>query len=334
MERRSRKMDALLGAIVLGVIALFVWLTFAVGGGAPRDAVRYTLLFDSALGLHEDNTVAIAGVPVGVVDSIGIEGRQAKVVVALDPSVQLHKNARGAVRAKTLLGEKYVDLDPGEEPAAVLAAGETLEQNVPTVEIDTVIRSVSQLVASLNVITPPLETAVTRVDELLKEADNEKLSAELTKTIADAGALIRETSALVQSSADDVRVILRATREKGPPIYDQLAQATARVDEVLAKIDTDRLGHSLERVSPTMDNIDAAVGDMRIAMADIKSASGRLENILVKVDRNLTRVEEINERSIREFLQVEGVRVNLIPDARVERRIRRLRNEATPLPGE
>lgn len=333
METRSAKLDVLLGAIVLGAISLFVWLSLAVGGGAPREAKRYVLLFDSALGLHEDNSVAIAGVQVGVVDDIGIEGRRARVTIAIDPSVVLHDNAKAAVRAKTLLGEKYVDLDPGEAPAGVLAAGAVLDQNVPTVEIDSVIRSVSQLVASLNVITPPLETAVTRVDAMLKDADNEQLSAELTKTLADAGTLIRETSKLVNESSDDLKVLLRMMREKGPGIFDQLDSASGRLDRVLAALDDDSLQKGAERIGPTLENVDGAMRDMRLAMADIKSASGRIESILVKLDRNLSRVEDINERSIREFFQVEGVRVNLIPDARVERRVKHLRNEATPLPG-
>jgi phospholipid/cholesterol/gamma-HCH transport system substrate-binding protein len=333
METRSAKLDILLGAMVIGVAVLFVWLSLAVGGGAPRDAQRYVLLFDSALGLHQDNTVAIAGVHVGVVADIGIEGRRARVTIAIDPSVTLHENARAAVRAKTLLGEKYVDLDPGEAPAPVLTAGAVLEDNAPTVEIDGVIRSVSQLVQSLNVITPPLETAVARVDALLKDADNEKLSEELTRTLADAGVLIRDTSKLVSSSSDDVQVLLKLMRDKGPGIFEELESASSRLDRLLAAFDQESITKGTEKIGPTLDNVEVAVKDMRLAMADIKSASGHIESILVKLDRNLSRVEDINERSIRELLQVEGLRVNLIPDARVERRVKHLRNEATPLPG-
>lgn len=332
MESRSKKLDALLGALVLGVIAVFVWLSFAVGGGAPTDAERYVLLFDSALGLHEDNAVAIAGVQVGVVDSIGIQGRRARIVVAIEPSVELHKNARAALRAKTLLGEKYIDLDPGESPAELLAPGATIDQNEPTVEIDTVIRSVSQLVTSLNVITPPLEAAVTRVDQMLRDPDNAELSDEMTRTLADAGTLIRETSSLVSTSKEDFRALLKLGREKGPAIFDQLDSATARMDRVLAVLDDEKLKQGAEKIGPTLETVDAAMVDMRVAMADIKAASGRLESIMRKVDKNLTRLDDVNERSIREFFQVQGVRVNLIPDANVERRVRRLRNEPSLLP--
>lgn len=332
METRSLKLDALLGALVLGVVGLFLWLSFAVGGIGPRDASRYVLLFDSALGLHEDNAVAVAGVKVGTVAEIGIEGRKARVVVAIDPKVALHADARAAVRARSLLGEKYVDLDPGAAPAPALEPGATLAENVPTVEIDEVIRSVSALVASLNVIAPPLAAAVTRLDQMLKNTDGERVSQELAQTVTDAGRLIREANELFADTSGDIRVLVRMARDKGPGIFDGVANASRRIDEMLSGIDPAAIARGAERVAPTMDNVGEASEDLRLAMSDIRNASERIEGLMVKIDRTLTRLDEINERSIREFFQVEGVRVNLIPDAKVERRIRKLRNESIPLP--
>ena len=47
MESGSFKAEVLLGAVVLAVLGLFVWFTFEVGGGAPKDAKRYVLMLDS-----------------------------------------------------------------------------------------------------------------------------------------------------------------------------------------------------------------------------------------------------------------------------------------------
>src|SRR5688500_7114071 len=98
MEPSSWKTEVTLGALVVLALVAFVWLTFAVGGGAPSGATRYVLMMDSALGLSEDNAVAVAGVKVGVVDEIKVEGRRAKVVIAIDPGVAIHEDARAALR--------------------------------------------------------------------------------------------------------------------------------------------------------------------------------------------------------------------------------------------
>lgn len=332
METGSRKVEAILGAIVIGVLALFVWLSFAVGGGAPSGAKSYALIFDSALGLAVDNAVAVAGVKVGVVSDIGIDGRNAKVTVAIDPNVTVFENGSAAVRSKTLLGEKYIDLDPGAKPAKALSAGGTLHNNERTVDIDEVIREAATLVKSLNVIAPPLEKAVMRIDHLLQKTDGENVTDELARTIADAGELIRDTNDLVNASADDLRFLLRMGRDRGPEILQRVEQAAERVDRILAAVDPDDLKAASAQVKPTMDEVQLVVADLRGTMKDLRAASSRIESIMVKADRTLSRAEAINERAIREFLQVEGVRVNFIPDAKVERRVRKLRNESSPLP--
>jgi phospholipid/cholesterol/gamma-HCH transport system substrate-binding protein len=332
METGSRYAELVLGGIVTGVIGLLVWLSFAVGGGAPRNAVDYALLFDSALGLSEDNAVAIAGVKVGIVSDIGIDGRKAKVIISIDPKVNLHQNAVAAVRAKTLLGEKYVDLDPGAAPAPILNSGATLNRNTPTVEIDQVIRSAAQLVTSLNSMTPPLEMAIARLDLLLQETDGTSVTQELARTLEDAGKLIRKTSMLVSDSGEDFGFLLDLSREKGPKLIERISRASDRIDQLLASVEPNDLKYASDRIKPTIDDVGSVVTDLKVAMHDIRNASSRMDNILAKVDRALTRTEEINERAVREFLQVEGVRVNLIPDEKIERRVKQLRNESPPLP--
>ncbi len=332
MESGNWKAEALLGAVVSGVIAVFVWLTFSLGGGAPTGSLPYVLMFDSALGLSVDNAVAVAGVKVGAVDDISVDGRRARVTVLIAPNVVVFADARAAVRGKTLLGEKYVDLDPGHPGLATLAPGSTVENNEPTVEIDQVIRDVSVLVTRLNNITPPLESAIARIDDALKDQDGRALANELVGTLQDVRTLVRETNKVVKSSGDDVRVVLGMAREKGPSLIERLESASGRVDKLLAAVDPKVIEAAANRVGPAVENIDRITGDMKLAMGDVKDAAKRLDGVLSRVDNALKRLDAINETSVREFLQVQGVRVNLIPDAAVTNRIKKLREESVPLP--
>jgi len=324
MESRNLKLDAALGVMIIGVIALFIWLSVSLGGNAPKGAKKYVMFFDSALGLHKENDVAIAGVLVGTIEKISIKGRLAKVDVAIGPDVKLFENARAAVRAKSLLGEKYVDLDPGTSDKALLKEGALLSNNVPTVEIDEVIREIKELVSTLNVIAPPFEKAVGEMQRFLGEGEGKELSTEMIATVRDAGSLIRETSEVVEASGEDFKKVLTLLSARGPRIITNLDNAGERFDKILAGIDP----KGFETLSKSIGPVSK---DMRSAMQDIKHASQELETLLSRVDKNLARLDQLNERAIREFLQVEGVRVNLIPDVNVQRRVRRLRNEADPL---
>jgi phospholipid/cholesterol/gamma-HCH transport system substrate-binding protein len=326
-----------LGAVVSGVIAVFVWLTFSLGGGAPAGSNTYVLLFDSALGLSIDNAVAVAGVKVGVVDDISVDGRRARVTVLISPDVVVFADARAAVRGKTLLGEKYVDLDPGQSADsgggfASLAPGSTVENNEPTIEIDQVIRDVSVLVTRLNNITPPLESAIARIDDALKDQDGRALANELVGTLQDVRLLVKETNKVVKSSGDDVRVVLAMARDKGPSLIERLESASSRVDNLLAAVDPKMIEAAANRVGPAADNINHITSDMKMAMGDVRDAAKRLDGVLARVDNTLKRLDAVNESAVREFLQVQGVRVNLIPDATVTNRIKKLREESVPLP--
>lgn len=332
MEPGSWKAEAALGALVVGVLVAFVWLTFAVGGGAPRDAQRYVLLLDSALGLSEDNAVAVAGVKVGIVDAIVVDGRRAKVTIAIQPGVILHQDARAALRQKTLLGEKYVDLDPGAPPSPVLAAGSVLDKNLATVEIDKVIRDVSLLVDRLNNIAPPLESAVARIDTMLEGEGGQHLERELVETLADVRALVKTTNKLVQGSGDDVADVIAMMKDKGPPLADRLTSASTKLDEILAGIDPKIIENAAGRIGPAAENIDKITTDMRTAMGDFRTAAKRLDGVLARFDSTMQKIDSVNEKDVREFLQVQGVRVNLIPDASVTSRIKKLREESVPLP--
>lgn len=332
MESGNWKSEALLGAVTIGVVIAGVWLTFSLGGGAPRGSLPYVFLFDSALGLSVDNTVAVAGVKVGVVESISVEGRAARVTVRIDPTVTVHTDAKAALRQKTLLGEKYVDLDPGQAESEGLPAGSVVRDNVPTVEIDQVIRNVSILVDRLNAITPPLESAIARVGSALEDQDGKSLVTEAAGALADVRVLMRETNKLVRSSGEDIAVVLAMARDKAPRLVERLDSAAGRVDALLATIDPQALQAAADRVAPAAENIDQMTSDMKVAMTDVRAAAKRLDGVLSRLDGTLKRLDALNESAIREFLQVQGVRVNLIPDATVTSRIKKLRDESVPLP--
>ena len=331
MESGNWKAEAVLGAVVVGVIVVFVWLTFSFGGGAPRNAKPYVFLFDSALGLSIDNTVAIAGVRIGVVDEISVEGRTAKVTVLVTPEIVLHQDARAAVRQKTLLGEKFVDINPGTDATAVLAAGSVVTNNEPTIDIDKIMRDASVLLEQLNRITPPIEQAVTMLDSALREESGSALVGEAAGTLTELRTLVREATSLVHSSSDDVAALLRMARSKGPPLLDRLDSVASHADDLLAVIDPKSIKTATDLIGPAADNIGRITTDAKTAMGDVRDAAKRLDGVLARIDLALQRLEWIDEPMIREFLQVQGVRVNLLPDAAVTARIKKLReSEARP----
>src|SRR5437764_14834234 len=107
----------------------FLWISF--GGSVPLKPKQYQLHvnFPEATTLAEAADVRIAGVPVGKVRSKRLDkkGNRTKVVLSTDPQyAPLPRGTRAILRQKTLLGETFVELTPGQPSSGKLADGGTL----------------------------------------------------------------------------------------------------------------------------------------------------------------------------------------------------------------
>ncbi len=127
-------------------LLIFLWVSF--GGALPLapQGYRFSVEFDQAVELGAPAQVDIAGVPVGTVVSVGLDRRTglSRAVIQIDNQYAPRPaDTRAILRAKTLLGETYVELSPGEPAAPKLPDGGTLPraQVAPTVQLDQIFSS-------------------------------------------------------------------------------------------------------------------------------------------------------------------------------------------------
>jgi phospholipid/cholesterol/gamma-HCH transport system substrate-binding protein len=124
-------------------ILLFLWITF--GGPTPFKAKPYEIKvpFNEATQLAEQSDVRISGVDVGKVQNIALAPNRKQALATIyieDKYAPLPLSTRALLRTKTLLGETYVELTPGNRNGPKLADGGTLptahvEQSVQLDEI-------------------------------------------------------------------------------------------------------------------------------------------------------------------------------------------------------
>ncbi len=122
-------------------ILLFLWLAF--GGSIPLrpEAYRFEASFKEASTLAVEADVRMAGVNVGKVKSKELQKGPARTLVELEVKNQfapIPKDSKAILRQKTLLGETYVEIAPGNRSAGDLGDGEQLAtaRVEDTVELD------------------------------------------------------------------------------------------------------------------------------------------------------------------------------------------------------
>jgi phospholipid/cholesterol/gamma-HCH transport system substrate-binding protein len=101
------------GAISIAVIFGLILLAFnaeklpIIGGGDT-----YYADFTEAGGLVANDEVRIAGVRVGKVDSVALDGDHVKVAFRIQNGADFGADTRAAIKVKTLLGAMYLSLEP------------------------------------------------------------------------------------------------------------------------------------------------------------------------------------------------------------------------------
>jgi len=100
------------GAIGLGLIAVLLLLAFNIQDLPLLAGHRYSAAFAEAGGLKAGDEVRVAGVKVGKVSSVGLEGGHVKVAFRVGRGTQLGRDTTASVRIKTILGQKFLALAP------------------------------------------------------------------------------------------------------------------------------------------------------------------------------------------------------------------------------
>jgi phospholipid/cholesterol/gamma-HCH transport system substrate-binding protein len=125
-------------------LLLFLWISF--GGSIPLAPQGYRLNaeFNDAVQLGVQSDVRISGVSVGKVVSVSLDRKTGltKAVIQLDSKYAPRPaDTRSILRAKSLLGETYVELSPGSSSAPKLPDGGTLPpgQVAPSVQLDKIL---------------------------------------------------------------------------------------------------------------------------------------------------------------------------------------------------
>ncbi|MBZ0120899.1 MAG: MlaD family protein, partial [Sandaracinaceae bacterium] len=126
---------AKVGALVLAALvgAFIVW-RLVDERSSSQGGYRVWALFDNAQGLITKSRVTVAGIPVGYIDSIRLQGSKARVDMVINDDVALYDDATVSRRSASLLGEYLLAIHPGAEPERRLVDGDQIRAVIATTD--------------------------------------------------------------------------------------------------------------------------------------------------------------------------------------------------------
>ncbi len=312
----SRSNEIRVGLLLLVAVAVFGWLSVQIGAlRSFGDTVTVTVRFADAAGLVADSAVKVAGVEVGGVKELEVDFDAAVATLVLRSSAGLRSDVRAEVRARSLLGEKYVALVPITETAPLLKDGDTITNTVAPVEIDQIIASIGPLLQDVD----PAE-----ISQLISSLATiaESLAANSDALAADSATLLKRLGELAEIAPilkEDIPALLAEARRLARHLDRTAGKADGLVDELSGT--AKKANDSLDKVDAALDGVPALVADAQGVVDTLEPSADDLARALASSDEAVARLETIlknfenfDEEALRRLLRQEGVLVRLRPE--------------------
>ena len=263
-------------ALVLAFVAAMNFQDLPLIGGKTYEAH-----FSEAAGLKADNEVRVAGVKVGTVRDVELEGDHVLVSFRVDDG-WVGDNSTAAIKIKTLLGQKYLALEPKGlkelstsepiplertmAPYDVLEAFSGLSRTVDEINTDQLAQSFrvmsdtfsdtpDEVRGALDGLSALSQTIAKRDEELRKLLEN---TSKVSKTVADRNAeferLLADGNLLLQEvrdRRDAIRGLLDGTRALSAELSGLVDDNAAQLGPTLQQLE--KVTGMLERNQQNLD---------------------------------------------------------------------------------
>lgn len=310
----KRRSPAAAGALGIGVILLATVSAFfldslpILGAGAT-----YKAEFSEAAGLKPNNEVRIAGVKVGKVSAVELEGD--RVVVSFKvQDAWVGNDTSASIQIKTILGQKYLALDP--RGTDVLSADNPipLERTVAPYDVIDAFSSAATTLGDID--SDQLATGFEALSEAFSETPDD------IRASLDGVSRLSET---ISSRDQELKKLLAATGNVSQVLADRNAEFNRLLSDgalLIAELNTRQqaISQLLEGTKRLSTELSGLVQDNEESIGPALQQLRGVVQILEENNDNLDRAMELYEPFVRVYTNVVGngrwfdqVVVNLTP---------------------
>lgn len=236
----------------------------------------YHAEFASVSRLKAGQDVRIAGIAVGTVKDIAIDGDHATVTFTVDKRQQLYTSTRAAIRYLNLTGDRYLEILAGPGDLSRLAAGDTIPRSntTPALDLDALLGGLRPVLKGLD--GAKLNTVSNALIELLQGKGGTlstvlATTAEFTQTIASRDQLIDQT-------IENLTTVLAAADQKSADLntsIDQLQQLVTTLSN-----GRDPIANALEPLAAAQQDLTDVLSAARRPLQGVIENAGPLATAL------------------------------------------------------
>jgi phospholipid/cholesterol/gamma-HCH transport system substrate-binding protein len=311
-------------------LLLFLWLAF--GGPVPLkpESYRVGMEFDEASQLAVESDVRISGVSVGKVKGIELaDSGLADATIEIEPQyAPIPVNTKAILRQKTLLGETYVELTPGDPHAGMIPEGGDLNpaQVSDAVQLDEIFRTFDEPTrvafqnwmagasealkgrgVDLNAALGNLAPFAERADDVLRVLDSQRLAV---KQLIDSGG---QTFDALSERPGELRSLIQNTEE----VFSTTASRDQELRETFQALPTflTQSKLTLERLDKFAADTDPLVTQLRPSARQLSGTFLALKDLSPQLKEFFRGLKPVIRRSQEGFGALRTVLDDQLPPA-------------------
>lgn len=262
--------------IALAAAGFFVFRMVAKDTSSGGSYTVHTHLKD-ATGLVPKSRIKIAGIGVGYIDTITLDGAEAKVTLKVDKNVVLHDNATAAKRATSLLGEQMLVITPGTPEFSPIPDQGWIRNVAEGASTDKIMNDLAEIAENVKKVSKQAagafgtEEGGQQMKDILKNLAD--VSKEINATVKDNRKSVTET----------IKSIETITMKGAPRVDAILANVQSVTTDFKDLLEADR--------RKLKGGPESGIGAVRETIDHVRDASINLDSTLKHADRVIARID-------------------------------------------
>lgn len=254
--------------LALAVAGYFILKIEDVSLSRSKGQREVKAVFDDVAGLDDESAVRIAGVRKGHVTDIKVlqDGR-AQVTLKVDDDVPLHANATAKVANLGLLGEKYIELDPGSPTAARLPDGAVTLPGTQPATFDDVTDQISAIATDVKAITSSLRAVL----------GGDQGQQRLNQIVGNVETITAEMRALIAANRSNIDATLANTRAITAHLRTEIPRLADSIETVANQL-SGTVGENRAELREVISNLRGLSTDLRTTADNLNSITGQVKS--------------------------------------------------------
>lgn len=281
------------GVVVLIGIAVLFYMSFRVGkfGVLTRSGYEISVHFTDVAGLDIKSPVELAGVEIGNVRQLSLDGYRAKASLLIKESVKIPTDSKLVIKSFGILGDRYLAIVPGQA-TTFLKPGDELTNVAAVPDFDEMFKNVQSVAENFS-------DVMGQFKGILGDQEKSNLKESL-KNIKVVSGEFKEM--VTENKANVTRVVtnLAQASDKFGPLAEKADAAFTGINSIVQSVEEGKGSLGLLVKDETLYN-DArdTVASLKTISADIEQGKGTLGKLAK--DEALYADAQTTMKSIREM---------------------------------